>query len=237
VPVGLTLETFESTDRVFAVTGDEMRAHKGRSVVAVQVDGRTHYLKRFWFVPSQLFKRHAARGFREMRTIDWLNDSGFAGPKIVRRGHSGVFPLVTRVFFLMEEVPDELPLEAAWREYPEQADAMLADLASFAARLHTAGFTHTDFSERHILVGRGPAQWTFRLIDVERGRVGRINNRRAAADLRTLAVSIADEQLRGYIETEFVDAYITRRSALGGLSHSVDFRSLFVRATATKSFY
>lgn len=233
----LTLDAFETVRDAFTVTGDEMRTHMGRSVVAVQIDGQTHYLKRFWFVPSQMFKRYVARGFHEMRMIDWLNDSGFAGPKIIRRGHAGVYPFITRLFFLMEEPPGELPLEAAWRKLPREADAILSDLASFAARLHDAGFIHTDFSERHILVGRSASKWTFRLIDLERAGVGRVNDKRAAADLATLAASIADKELSNRIKTDFLDEYLAERSALGGLSPDVDFRSLFASAKPTKSFY
>lgn len=233
----LTLDAFETVRDVFAISGDEMRTHKGRSVVAVQIDGRTHYLKRFWFVPSQMFKRYVARGFHEMRMIDWLNDSGFAGPKIVRRGHAGVYPFITRLFFLMEEPPGELALEAAWRKSPDDADALLSSFASFAAKLHDAGFIHTDFSERHILVGRNASQWTFRLIDLERAAVGRVNDKRAAADIATLATSIADEELRRRIRTDFLDEYVAKRFAPGGVSPDVDFRSLFADAKPTKSFY
>ncbi len=224
----------QNVDDAFAIIGDEMRVHKGRSVIAVSVDERTHYLKRFWLTPSQLFKRHVARGFHELRMIDWLNGNGFAGPKIVRRGHAGIGPLATRLFFLMEEVPDELPLETAWRKSPEDADAILADLATFAAKLHDAGFTHTDFSERHILAGRGSTGWTFRLIDVERARLGRVSDNLAAADLATLAASILDEDLKDRIKAGFLDDYVNKR---GTRSSNNDFRDLFTRAEPTKDFY
>jgi tRNA A-37 threonylcarbamoyl transferase component Bud32 len=232
----LTLDAFQTARDAFAVDGDEMRTHKGRSVVAVEIDGRRHYLKRFWFTPSQVFKRYVARGFHEMRMIDWLNGNGFAGPKIVRRGHTGRHPFVTRVYFLMEEVPDEVPLETAWRKSAGDEDGLLADLASFSARLHDAGFVHTDFSGRHILVGREAERRTFRLIDVERAAVGRIDLRRSAADLATLATSVIDEELRRRIETDFLDSYIAKRSTLNGRLGTGDFRSLVERAEPAGSF-
>ena len=231
---GLTIDAFRNIRDVFAITGDDMRVHKGRSVVMVTVDGKTHYLKRFWLSPSQLFKRHVARGFHEMGMIDWLNGKGFAGPRIVRRGWAGIGPLRLRLFFLMEEMPDEMPLEACWRRYPLERDGLMADLASFAARLHDAGFVHTDFSERHILVGRGDHGWTFRLIDVERADVGRATDARVANDLATLAASVMDEALRECVNGAFLDAYIARRASLGG---GAGFRALLAKATPTKSFY
>ena len=183
--------------------------------------------------------------------IDWLNDhplenqchTSFAGPRIVRRGADSLLRLRRRVFFLMEEVPDELPLEASWRRFSQQGDELLRALAEHAARLHDAGFCHTDFSERHILVGgwaddrlkTGPTDgWTFRLIDVERGHVGRASPTRAAADLATLAASVSDDHLRAQITTVFLDDYIARRRTL---PPNLDFRPLFARATPTRTFH
>ncbi len=246
---GLTLDAFDTVDGAFAVDGLDMRIHKGRSLVLVTVEGKTHYLKRFWLCPTQIFKRQVARGLYEIRMIDWLNDNGFAGPRIVRRGSDGPFPLRRRVFFLMEEVPDELPLEASWRRFPGRGDELLRALAAHAARLHDAGFCHTDFSERHILVGgwadepqaacrrlkTGPTDaWTFRLIDVERGHVGRATLTRAAADLATLAASVSDDRLRGQITTVFLDDYIAQRRTL---PPNVDFRAILARATPTRAFH
>ncbi|MCH8207280.1 MAG: hypothetical protein IH956_09800, partial [Chloroflexi bacterium] len=62
-----TLKNLQSVEDVFALKGDDMRVHKGRSVVAITLDGKRHYLKRFWVVPSRVFKRHVARGLHELR--------------------------------------------------------------------------------------------------------------------------------------------------------------------------
>ena len=238
LPRPIRLEDFADVDRVFAMQGDDMRVHKGRSVVALTVDGGTHYLKRFWLTPSQALKRHVARGFHEMRMIDWLNTQGFAGPKIVQRGQAGVFPLIMKVFFLMEEVPGELALEALWRAPNVDRTRLIRELATFAAGLHDAGFVHTDFSERHILVG-GPhdgdrqADFTFRLIDVERASLANRNATRAAVDIATLAASVADDELKDAVRQAFLDVYVAERSSL---PRGVDFRRLVAEARPTKSF-
>ncbi|MFQ5462692.1 MAG: lipopolysaccharide kinase InaA family protein [Phycisphaerae bacterium] len=232
------MEDFADVDRVFAMQGDDMRVHKGRSVVALSIDGGTYYLKRFWWTPSQALKRFVARGFHEMRMIDWLNDQGFAGPDIVRRGQGGVFPIITKVFFLMREVPGELALEAKWRDREVDRTRLIRDLAGFAARLHDAGFVHTDFSERHILVG-GPhegdrqADFTFRLIDVERASLANRSVGRAAADIATLVASVADDELQEAVWQAFLEVYVAQRSSL---PRGVDFRRLVAKAKPTKSF-
>ncbi len=210
-----------------------MRIHQGRSVVKLCVGGKPHYLKRYWLSPSQLLQRHVSRGRHELRMIDWLNDNGFAGPRVVARGALHRLSITTRLFFLMEEVDDEMPLEQRWWKQPEAGDGLLASLASFAARLHDAGFIHTDFSERHILVGVRDGAWTFRLIDVERARVGAPNDRLAAADLKTLAASIDDQKLRERIGGDFLDDYSAKRRTL---ARGVDLRALFAEASATRSF-
>lgn len=230
----MTLNHFDKIDGAFAVRGDEMRVHKGRSVVAVEVDGIPHYLKRYWLDWTQVFKRHVARGMHELRMIDWLNESGFAGPVIVRRGESRLGPIVTRLFFLMREVENEKPLEMTWRKPGVDHEALLKQLAAFAARLHDAGFTHTDFSERHILVGQSAGEFTFRLIDLERALVApQTDHRRAAADLATLVASIADDELRQRVRDDVLADYIQQRRWNG----DVDFRALFMAAEPTKVFY
>ena len=233
VTAALAIADFSEIDRVFAIEGEEMRVHRGRSVERIAVDGRTHYLKRFWFLPGQVFKRYVARGLHELRMIDWLSAHGFAAPKVVARGRSGVFGFRTRVFFLMEEVPSERPFEAEWRTAGEDGDGLIDALAGFAARLHDAGFVHTDFSERHILTGRVAGAWTFRLIDVERAAIGRCDDEGAAADLKTLAVSVMSQTLRQRIEDRFMATYIAKRQML---SPAANFPALFAKARPTKSF-
>lgn len=228
-----TVEHFGSTADVFGIEGVTVRAHKGRSVVKIRTNTKTYYLKRYWLAPSQMFKRHVTRGFHELRMIDWLNNNGFAGPRIVSRGHSGFLSIITRMYFIMEEVADEVTLEQAWWRHPQDGDGLLDGLAWFAANLHDAGFIHTDFSERHIFTRRGESGWMFRLIDLERARLGVRNDRRAAADLKTLAVSVTDPRLRQRIEEGFLDAYVAGRTTL---SQGTDLRTLFGEATATKSF-
>lgn len=227
------MSRFDTTGGAFTVRGEVMRAHAGRSVLRVTVDGRPHYLKRYWLAVSQVFQGHVSRGRHELRMIDWLNRYGSAGPRVAARGCSRVLTVTTRLFFLMEEVAGEMPLEQTWWKNPESGDGLLGALASFAAGLHDAGFHHTDFSERHVHVGRRGDDWTFRLIDLERAGVGRVDDRRAAADLKTLAASIADQRLRERIGSDFLDDYISKRRTL---APATDMRSLFARASATRSF-
>ncbi len=228
----ISFDLFDSVAKAFSVSGQEMRTHAGRSVEQVLVDHRVHYLKRYWLSLSQLFKRHVARGLHELRMIDWLNTSGFSGPKVVRRGASGML-FKKQLFFLMEEVPNELALEAYWRNDPECVNGLSDDLANFAARLHDAGFVHMDFSERHILVGDEAGARSFRLIDVERAQIGVTDERRRAADLATLKASIADDRLRDRIDSGFVDRYTMKRKTL---ATGVDMQSLVAQAKPTKSF-
>ncbi len=233
VAPAVSWDAFQTMDGVFAMVGEELRLHKGRSVVAVSINGHQFFLKRFWFVPSRPYKRNVVRGLHELRMIDWLNSHGFAGPKVVRRGTGGSFPLKLRCFFLMEHMPRESTFEAVCRNYPDKVDSILAALASFTARLHDAGFVHTDFSERHIFVSGEECRWTFRLIDLERASVGQFREWRAAADLATLGASVADHRLREKIDSDFLDAYIAGRSTLPS---GLDFRKLFAVASPTKSF-
>lgn len=228
----LTMSVFDRVETAFAIQGRNLRTHTGRSVVEVTVDGKKHYLKRFWFVPSQLLKRQVARGLHETRMIDWLNESSFAAARIVRRGVERRYGFHTRMFFLMEHVHDEEPLETTLLRSPQTENELLDSLASFTASLHDNAFIHSDFFERHILIGSqgvtdgATPVFTFRLIDVERAHTGKIDHLRAASDLATLAASMSDDRLHERITTDFLDNYIHRRQTL---PRSVDFRRLLTR--------
>ncbi|MFQ5590335.1 MAG: lipopolysaccharide kinase InaA family protein [Phycisphaerae bacterium] len=231
-----TLDDLRTAEDVFAIAGEPLRVHSGRSVTAITLNGKTHYLKRYWFLPSRPLKRNVARGLHELRMIDWLNENGFAGPNVVWRGCSGAGPFTSRLCFLMEEAAGELPLEASWRRNRDDENGLIRRLASFAASLHDAGFVHTDFLERHIMVGRtagdGGEAWTFRLIDLERSRTGCTSDRLMAEDLATLAASIMDGRLRHRITTDFLEEYMAQRRTL---SSRADMRELFAGATPTGS--
>gem|GEM_PF-1971466 len=229
----LSLSDFDAIDAVFSIKGEDMRTHRGRSVVAVTVEGQRHFLKRFWFDRRQPLKRNVARGMHELKMIDWLCNHGFRGPNVVRQGLGGAGLFSTRMFFLMREMPGERPLETAWRVDHDNAKNLLWAVGELAARLHDAGFCHVDFSERHIFVGGTLASPTFRLIDVEWAKVGRIDERQCACDLATLAASISDQRLRDAIRTTVVNQYIRKRKTL---ADNIDFRTLFERAKPTKSF-
>lgn len=229
------MATRNTVDEMFALSGDAMMTHKGRSVVRLDWNGHPHYLKRFWFSPQQIFRRLVAQGLHELAMIDWLNDNGFAGPIVVDRGLSRFGPLRTRMFFLMREATGEMTLERYYRRNRDQVAALQEALANHAARLHDRGFYHTDFSERHIHVRQDDdGRWAFRQIDLERATVGRLDESRAAADLKTLACSIADAELRKRIETDFVDQYLARRQQPPNTGR---FRDLLARAIPTKTFH
>ena len=70
--------------------------------------------------------------------------------------------------------------------------------------------------------------------DLERASVGRRTEPRAAADLKTLAASVQDQELRRMIETDLIDEYVAHRRTL---SPSIDFRALLSRAQPTRTFH
>ncbi len=229
----MNISVFDNLDDAFRVDGEAMRVHRGRSVVRVEVDGCTHYLKRFWFTPGQVFRRFVAQGLHELAMIDWLNAGGFTGPMVVARGLERRYGMRWRMFFLMREVPGEIPLERYWRRNRDEADALIGALAEHTARLHDAGFHHHDYSERHLLVSRRNGAFRFRQIDLERAGLASPNDTAAAADIKTLAASIAAEELRQCIEGPFVDRYLAARKSG---STAERFKDLLAAAKPTKSF-
>lgn len=228
-----SLSDFGDLDRVFAIKGEAMMVHAGRSVVRVDVEGRPHFLKRYWLTPLQVFRRFCAQGLHELAMIDWLNSRGFLGPEVVARGVGRRLGLRTRVFFLMRQAEGELPLERFARRNGDRVEVLIQALAGHTARLHDKGFYHTDYSERHIHVVALGEGFQFRQIDLERARVGRRDDGQAAADIKTLQCSIANERLADMIEGPFVEHYLSQRTTAPSAG---EFRALLRRARPTKTF-
>ncbi|MCA9252717.1 MAG: lipopolysaccharide kinase InaA family protein [Phycisphaerae bacterium] len=231
--LSMSLSDFDDLDAAFRIKGEPMQTHQGRSVTRLTVDGQTHFLKRFWLTPTQIFRRFVVQGMHELAMIDWLNSNNFTGPEVVARGAEKRLGVWRRMMFLMREANDELPLERFCRKFPDRRDGVLESLADHTARLHDAGFYHRDYSERHIFVRCDDGAYTFRQIDLERATVGPRREAKAAADLKTLSCSIADPELAGAIEGAFLAVYLAKR---GTLESSESFRELLANAVATKSF-
>ncbi|GJM25743.1 MAG: hypothetical protein DHS20C16_21580 [Phycisphaerae bacterium] len=231
--MSLALSDFNNLDAVFEIEGEPMQTHQGRSVTRLTMDGETHFLKRFWLTPTQVFRRFVVQGLHELAMIDWLNENGFAGPSVVARGSEKRFGMWHRMMFLMRAAEDEVPLERFCRKHPDRRDDVLSSLAGHTARLHDAGFYHRDYSERHLFVGRQNGDFRFRQIDLERASVGSRQEAKAAADVKTLACSIADPVLVAAVEGPFLDAYLKERSTLDS---GDSFRALLAKAIPTKSF-
>lgn len=210
-----------------------MQTHQGRSVTRLTVDGETHFLKRFWLTSAQVFRRFVAQGRHELAMIDWLNANDFTGPNVVARGAQKRLGVWRRMMFLMREGTEEMPLERYCRKHPDRRNDVIASLAGYTARLHDAGFYHRDYSERHLFVRRDNGAFSFRQIDLERATVGARRETRAAADVKTLACSIADPELAAAIEGPFLDTYLVER---GTLDSGETFRELLAKAVPTKSF-
>lgn len=229
----MSLSDFDDLDAVFRIKGEPMQTHQGRSVTRLMVDGHTHFLKRFWLTPMQVFRRFVAQGMHELAMIDWLNTNNFTGPDVVARGADKTLGVWRRMMFLMRAGTDELPLERFCRKHPDRRDDVLVSLAQHTARLHDAGFYHRDYSERHLFVRGDNGGFSFRQIDLERAAVGPRREAKAAADVKTLSCSIADPELAGAIEGPFLTEYLGNRSTLDS---SDSFRALFANAVPTKSF-
>jgi hypothetical protein len=99
--------------------------------------------------------------------------------------------------------------------------------------LHDRHFYHRDFSERHLYVGENGNAHTFRQIDVERAQVGVRDEAKAAADLKTLAASVANETLRVHLAGGFINTYLNARQN-GPISAA--FKALYAKAQSTKTF-
>ena len=229
----VNLSDFDNLNHVFQIDGEPMQTHPGRSVVRLNIDGQTCFLKRYWLIGRQVFRRFIAQGLHELAMIDWLNANGFSGPEVVARGVATRLGIRTRMFFLMRQVEDELPLERFYRRNREAVDELTRSLAEHTARLHDAGFYHRDYSERHIFVGRATERLTFRQIDLERASQGVRQEPNAAADLKTLACSIANEDLRTLIEGDFVDRYLECRKTAPPRD---TFLQMLAAAQPTKTF-
>lgn len=72
-----------------------------------------------------------------------------------------------------------------WRTMSrEEQQRLVAGLAEFTARMHLAGFVHHDYHEGNIFYRQtDEGHYRFSVIDINRGRFGRVSRRRCVKDL------------------------------------------------------
>ena len=152
----------------------------------------------FWFRPSKArceFENYAVferLGIPSAERIAWGEERSFLG-------------LLRRAFILTREVPQAMELDKFSKTNPPRAQRrrLIRELADLARRLHEAGFYHSDFVWRNVLVSlEQPDRPRLFLIDCPRGffaRTGRERQRlRDLASLDKAAVKLSSrpERLR-----------------------------------------
>ncbi len=149
-----------------------------------------------------------SKSVREMKLLLSLAEEGLDAPEVLAAGESK-----GRAFLLLHEVEGAVDLRQFLVRHPSPRDrnAVLRQLARALARLHDAGFAHSDLYAKHVLVRREQSGYRLCVLDWQRSRRrGSISWDQRCRDLAcldaTLAGSLASDRLR----LAFLRQYVQR---------------------------
>ncbi len=161
----------------------------------------------FWFRPSK-----ARREFDNYAVFERLGIP--SAERIVCGEQRNFWGLLQRAFILTRAVPQAVELDKFMQTKPPQAQRhrLTRELAELARRLHKAGFYHSDFVWRNVLVSLAqPDAPRLFLIDCPRGFFARVGRERpclrdlASLDKAAVKLSSRAERLR------FLLAYLGKK--------------------------
>ena len=117
-------------------------------------------------------------------------------------------------YFLMEEIPGAVSLEARLRDGPELDQRLIESVGHLLGRLHGEGFSHRDLKSSNIILDSSEQP---RLIDLDGLTfIGELPSARAKTDLERIARSVATAASVGRRQRiRFLRAYLRSRSELG----------------------
>ena len=116
-------------------------------------------------------------------------------------------------YFLMEEIPGAVSLEARLRDGPHPEQRLIESIGHLLGRLHGEGFSHRDLKSSNIILDS--SEWP-RLIDLDGLRfIGEVPLARAKTDLERIARSVATQSGIGRLQRiTFLRAYLRSRNKM-----------------------
>lgn len=161
--------------------GGALLKHSDNSTVAAAggfVLKRFHSRKPINVIKDSFRRSRAVRAFLKAYHLELAGITTPRAIAVASRRARGIFP---QSYFVMEEVQGAIHLRS-WRGHKRSAITAVAQLV---ARLHDAGFSHSDLKETNILFDQSGAP---HLIDIDGLHyVRRVDQPRAVADLTRLA--------------------------------------------------
>ena len=145
--------------------GDSVTIKRGRSVVKVNLEGRTFYLKRNWLQFHEFikdvtrFKVNKYGSYSEWQSIYSINQIGIATVPVVAFGEKYFLGIKGKSFIITEKLYGYESIEdiAKERWTPplsesaiEEKRLIIEDVARLTRKLHDAGLNHQDFYLGHL---------------------------------------------------------------------------------------
>lgn len=145
--------------------GDSVTLKRGRSVVKVNLEGRTFYLKRNWFQFHEFtkditrFRLNKYGAYREWQSIFSINQIGIATVPVVAFGENYFLGIERKSFIVTEKLYGYESIEdiAKERWNPplsesaiEEKRVIIEEAARLTRKLHDAGLNHQDLYLGHL---------------------------------------------------------------------------------------
>lgn len=198
---------------------DGQEIHRGRNVICtLKVDGLTLCVKRYappslrGRVACRLYK--ASKGERAYKHPLLLRERGFESPEPIAYVQVRHGFLKSNTYFVCLQSKYRYDLSHIHNLPREEHDEVMHQFARFAARLHSNGFLHRDFTSGNILYDHVKGRYRFSLIDTNSMKHGSpISVEKGCANLAQLTGDDHFFQLLAtrYAEERKVDAALCLR--------------------------
>lgn len=124
-----------------------------------------------------------------------------------------ILGFLLKSYFLMEEIPGAVSLEARLRDGPALEQRLIESIGRMIGRLHGEGFSHRDLKSSNIILDSSEGPW---LIDLDGLRfIGEVPLAQAKSDLERIARSVATASGIGRLQRiVFLRAYLRSRNKM-----------------------
>jgi heptose I phosphotransferase len=188
----------DAFDRILAIRGEVFRNMDGRKTLRFTLNGKRYFIKMHFGVGWKIIFKDLARlhfptlsARTERLAITRLEELGVDTMKIVGYGEQGWNPARLKSFIITEELENTISLEDFCREWASRPpgftlkQALIAEVAHIARRLHENGMNHRDFYICHFLLDRDSGKYT---TDLRQGRGDEDNPRVFLIDLHRVQI-------------------------------------------------
>lgn len=167
--------------QLMSLRGECFRKHKNRATYKIKLGNNDYFIKQHLGVGWREIIKNILQGKlpivsakNEWLALQQLKKLNIPAPVVVGYGEWGMNPATKKSFIITKALPETISLEtlgADWKNNPpdfKMKQALIANVANIARKIHSSGMNHRDFYLCHFLLAEDK---TLYLIDLHRAQM------------------------------------------------------------------